>query len=88
MEWVTMLIDKYPFYVIFALAAILYELGFSRKLPILKKLVAYILLFIGCIPLTILKVLGLPIIPAMIFASVLLIFMRVRSRDSNFREEG
>ncbi|WP_209808710.1 YlaH-like family protein [Ammoniphilus resinae] len=78
--------DTYPFYFILVLAIILYELGFSRKLPILKKLATYVLLAIGCIPLTILKVLGLPIIGAMIVAAVILFLARLR-RPMNLRDE-
>ena len=78
--------NTYPFYFILVLAVILYELGFARKLPILKKLATYVLLAIGCIPLTILKVLGLPIIGAMIVAAVILFLARLR-RPMNLRDE-
>ena len=78
-------IDTYPYYIIVVLTAIIYELGFARKLPLLKKAAIYLLLAIGCIPLTILKVLGLPMIEAMLFAAALLIIVRFR-RPTNPRE--
>lgn len=77
--------DTYSFYIIVILAAVIYELGFARKLPPLKKIVIYIFLFIGCIPLTVLKVLGLPMIQAMIVTAVLLFIARIR-RSSNTNE--
>lgn len=85
MDLVKHWMDAYPFYMILILAAIIYELGFARKLPPLKKVLTYLLLFVGCIPLTILKVLGLPMIQAMLVATVLLIVVKFR-RPSNSRE--
>lgn len=85
MDQIRHFMDTYPFYIIFVLGAIIYELGFSRKLPVLKKVFIYILLAIGCIPLTVLRALGLPMIEAMLVAAGLLVFMRLR-RPSNLRE--
>ncbi|WP_120189325.1 YlaH-like family protein [Ammoniphilus oxalaticus] len=87
MEWFNQWLTMYPklnFVIILILAAFIYELGFSRKLPILKKAIIYFLLFIGCFPLTIFKALGLPIIQAMLVASALLIVVRLR-RPANLR---
>lgn len=38
------------FFLIFVLTAVTYELGFAQKLPILKKVGVYVLLFIGAFP--------------------------------------
>lgn len=84
MELIQHWMEAYPYYIILILSAIVYELGFARKLPILKKAFTYLLLAIGCIPLTIFKVLGLPIIQAMLVACVLLIIVRMR-RPVNLR---
>jgi len=84
MELIQYWMDAYPYYIILILSAIVYELGFARKLPILKKALTYLLLALGCIPLTIFKVLGLPIIQAMLVACVLLIIVRLR-RPVNLR---
>lgn len=85
MDQIRYFMDTYPFYIIFVLGSIIYELGFSRKLPVLKKVFIYILLAIGCIPLTVLRALGLPMIEAMLVAAGLLLFVRLR-RPSNIRD--
>lgn len=85
-EWYLDFSTKYSFYIIFVLSVIVYEVGFSKKLPIIKRMIIYILLFIGCIPLQILKVLGLPIIQALLIALLLLVIVRFRS-DGSLRED-
>jgi hypothetical protein len=82
-----LLLDRYPFYIIMGLAAIIYELGFATKLPLLKKIIVYLLLVAGCIPLTILKVMGLPMIQAMAVAAVLMIGARIRRKGTDDRED-
>ncbi|RXT14977.1 YlaH-like family protein [Ammoniphilus sp. CFH 90114] len=88
MEWIRTMMDTYPYYIILILAAFVYELGFARKLPLLKKIFIYILLAIGCVPLTILKALGLPMIEAMLVAAGLLIFVRFRRPTDSRENEG
>ncbi|ERI06955.1 YlaH-like family protein [Aneurinibacillus aneurinilyticus] len=69
------------FFLIFVLTAVTYELGFAQKLPILKKVGVYVLLFIGAFPLTIFNALGLPMIPALCVAVVVLFLARLRRKD-------
>lgn len=88
MDWFKHAIDTYPYYIIVVLAAVIYELGFARKLPLLKKLFTYVLLAIGCIPLTIFKVLGLPIVEAMVVAFIILVFARIRRTSVTRENEG
>ncbi|MEW9667485.1 YlaH-like family protein [Ammoniphilus sp. 3BR4] len=88
MEWIKTMMDTYPYYIILILAAFVYELGFARKLPLLKRIFIYILLAIGCVPLTILKALGLPMIEAMLVAAALLIFVRLRRPADSRENEG
>ncbi|WP_134700240.1 YlaH-like family protein [Ammoniphilus sp. YIM 78166] len=88
MDWIRMMMDTYPYYIILILAAFVYELGFARKLPILKKIFIYILLAVGCVPLTILKALGLPMIEAMLVAAGLLLFVRFRRPTDTRENEG
>lgn len=66
-------------YVIIAiLTLIVYKLGFERPLPVLKKLVVYIVLVIGCFPLFLLSAFGLPIVSALIAAALLMVAVRIR----------
>ncbi len=88
MEWIRTMMDTYPYYIILVLSAFVYELGFARKLPMLKKVFIYILLAVGCVPLTILKALGLPMIEAMLVAAGLLLFVRFRRPTDTRENEG
>lgn len=64
--------------IISVLMIIVYKLGFERPLPILKKLIVYVVLVIGCYILVILAAFGLPIIPALIVATLLMVAVRIR----------
>lgn len=59
------------------LSIIVYKLGFARKLPLLKSLIIYIFLLIGCGILTLLS-LQMPIVGALFFAALVLIIYKWR----------
>lgn len=65
------------FVLIFILSAIVYKLGFSRKLKLLQTLIIYLFLFLGCLILTFLAFF-LPIAEGLIVAALILIIYRVR----------
>jgi len=74
------------FIVIFLLSVLAYELGFARKLPLLKSMIVYILLLIGTYITTIFAVLQMPIIESLIIISLVLgiyRFRMYRERKSN-----
>ena len=62
---------------IFLLAALVYKLGFARKIKPLQNLVIYTFLFIGCLVLTFLAFF-LPIVEGLIVAAAILIIYRLR----------
>jgi len=64
--------------IILTLAIITYKLGFAKKLPVLKSAVIYFVLAIGCVMLTILGVLGLPIAEGLVVSSLVLGIYRFR----------
>lgn len=66
--------------IVAGLTLILYKLGFERPLPLLKRLIVYIVLVIGSFPLVVLLAFGLPIIPALLAAIVLMVVVRFRER--------
>ncbi|MBO8155387.1 MAG: YlaH-like family protein [Bacillaceae bacterium] len=66
------------YFIILILAFITYKLGFARKLPILKSLVVYIFLVIGCVILTIPLGLTLPIAEGLAVTSLVLAIYRFR----------
>ncbi|MCF6093550.1 YlaH-like family protein [Microaerobacter geothermalis] len=82
LENINQLIEENAYLVVFVLTALVYKLGFARPLPLLKSLIIYFLLAIGVIPLTLLYAFGLPIVPALAVALVLLIVVRVRRNKS------
>ncbi|KMK77346.1 hypothetical protein AB990_05860 [Alkalihalobacillus pseudalcaliphilus] len=67
------------FVLIVALAILVFNLGFARKLPILKMVVIYILLIIGCFVLWFLEFLfGAPMIAVLIISALILGAYRYR----------
>ncbi|WP_318616017.1 YlaH-like family protein [Sporosarcina sp. YIM B06819] len=82
--------DKAAGYVLLALvfimSAIVYKLGFAKKLPLLKNIMIYIFLFIGCLVLTFLA-LFLPIVEGLIVAGLILIIYRVRRMNEHKKED-
>lgn len=65
------------FVLVFLLSALVYKLGFAKKLKLSQNIVIYIFLFIGCIFLTFLA-LFLPMIEGLIVAALILILYKIR----------
>lgn len=63
------------------LLGVVYQLGFARKLPVLKAAVVYIVLAIGALPLAFLGI-ALPIVEALVIAVVMLAIVRYRMKKS------
>lgn len=62
---------------IFILSALVYNLGFARKLPLIKNAVIYIVLAIGCTVLTFFAVF-LPVGEGLVAAAIVLGIYRLR----------
>jgi|SRR4051812_13856584 YlaH-like protein len=71
---------------IFLMSAIVYKLGFAKKLRPLQNLVIYIFLFIGCLVLTFLAFF-LPIVEGLIVAALILIIYRVRRMNEHTEQK-
>ncbi|MEK5039696.1 YlaH-like family protein [Sporosarcina sp. FSL K6-3457] len=71
---------------VFLMSAIVYKLGFAKKLPILQNILIYIFLFIGCLVLTFLAFF-LPIVEGLIVAALILIIYRVRRMNEYKKED-
>ena len=65
------------FILVFILSAIVYKLGFARELPLLKNIIIYTFLFLGCIMLTFFAFF-LPMIEGLIVAALILIVYKSR----------
>ncbi|MGX1432717.1 CHASE2 domain-containing sensor protein [Cytobacillus horneckiae] len=62
---------------IIILCIIVFKLGFAKKLPLLKSIVIYAFLILGCTVLTFLGVF-LPIAEGLVVAAVILIIYKIR----------
>ncbi|MER2027702.1 MAG: YlaH-like family protein [Solibacillus sp.] len=65
------------FVLVFLMSAIVYKLGFAKKLSFGRNIIIYTFLFIGCIVLTFLA-LFLPMIEGLIVAALILIIYKSR----------
>uniref|UniRef100_UPI00406C0E23 YlaH-like family protein n=1 Tax=Metasolibacillus sp. FSL K6-0083 TaxID=2921416 RepID=UPI00406C0E23 len=63
--------------VIFALSALVFKLGFARELPLMKNIIIYTFLFVGCILLTFFAFF-LPMIEGLVIAALILIIYKTR----------
>lgn len=65
------------FLLVFILSAIVYKLGFAKKLKLSQNIVIYVFLFLGCILLTFFA-LYLPMVEGLIVAALILIVYKTR----------
>ncbi|MEB2278697.1 MULTISPECIES: YlaH-like family protein [Lysinibacillus] len=65
------------FALVFLLSALVYKLGFAKKLKLSQNIVIYIFLFLGCIILTFFA-LYLPMVEGLIVAALILIVYKTR----------
>lgn len=63
--------------VVFLMSALVFKLGFARKLKLFQTILIYAFLFVGCLILTFLAFF-LPIVEGLIVAALILIIYRVR----------
>lgn len=76
----------YLYLTIFGLCIVVYQLGFSKKLPLLKNIVIYTIMAFGC---TILCFLGvfLPMAEGLIIAVIVLSIYKLRLRSAKREEQ-
>ncbi|KOS62537.1 hypothetical protein AN161_12540 [Lysinibacillus sp. FJAT-14222] len=65
------------FALVFLLSALVYKLGFAKKLKLSQNIIIYIFLFVGCIMLTFFA-LYLPMVEGLIVAALILIVYKTR----------
>jgi hypothetical protein len=73
------------YFTVLILSAIVYRLGFAKKLPLLKNIIIYVLLALGCTILTFFAVF-LPIAEGLVVAAIILIIYKVRLHQSKKQE--
>ncbi|WP_040227992.1 YlaH-like family protein [Bhargavaea cecembensis] len=74
------------FLAVFALSALVYYLGFAKKLKLWQNAVIYISLFLGCLVLTFLAFF-LPMVEGLIVAALILIIYKARRMFDRKHEE-
>ncbi len=70
---------------ILLLSILVYKLGFAQKLPILKSVVIYTFLALGCTVLTFLGIF-LPVAEGLVVAALILIIYKIRLHQSKKQE--
>jgi hypothetical protein len=76
----------YLYLTIFGLCILVYQLGFAKKLPLLKNVVIYAVMALGCTLLSFFAVF-LPMGEALIIASLVLGIYRFRLHNSRKEEQ-
>lgn len=76
----------YTYLVIFVLSAFIYHQAFSRKLPILKNVLVYLVLAVGCLLLTFMQMLRFPIILIMVLTVIMVVVTKWRVWVSKAKE--
>ncbi|WP_018921410.1 YlaH-like family protein [Salsuginibacillus kocurii] len=62
------------------MSIVVFNLGFARKLPLLKNVIVYAALIIGAFPITIFAV-GMPIVESLIISALVLGIYKIRLRS-------
>lgn len=75
----------YLYLTIFGLCILVYQLGFAKKLPLLKNIVIYTVMAVGCTMLCFLGVF-LPMAEGLVIAAVVLGIYRMRLKQSKKEE--
>ncbi|MFC5712329.1 YlaH-like family protein [Thalassorhabdus alkalitolerans] len=65
---------------------LVFNLGFARKLPILKNVIVYAALLAGALPLTIFAI-GMPIVESLLIAAAVLGTYKIRLRAHKKEQE-
>ncbi|MDO7486649.1 YlaH-like family protein [Peribacillus sp. NPDC096622] len=76
----------YLYLTVFGLCILVYQLGFAKKLPLLKNVVIYVVMALGCTLLSFFAVF-LPMGEALVIASLVLGIYRIRLNNSRKEEQ-
>ncbi|QKI83770.1 hypothetical protein GXN75_11345 [Kroppenstedtia eburnea] len=69
------------------MTAIVYKVAFARKLPILKTLLVYLVLAVGCVMLWVMFILRFPIIQILGITLLMIVLARIRMWMGNRKKE-
>ncbi|EGK13080.1 YlaH-like family protein [Kroppenstedtia eburnea] len=88
-EWLTWLRSQplISYLIILIMTAIVYKVAFARKLPILKTLLVYLVLAVGCVMLWVMFILRFPIIQILGITLLMIVLARIRMWMGNRKKE-
>lgn len=76
----------YLYFTIFALSVLVYQLGFAKKLPLLKNVIIYVVMAFGCTLFTFLGAF-LPVAEGLVIAALVLGIYKLRLKQSQREEQ-
>lgn len=79
-EWLTWLRSQplLSYLIILIMTAIVYKVAFARELPILKSLLVYLVLAVGCVMFWVMFILRFPIIQILGVTLIMILLARIR----------
>lgn len=85
MEWVYTTFNHFwtAYLLILIMTGVIYKVAFARKIPLLKTVLVYVVLAIGCYFFTIMHIFRFPVMPALAITLVIIVLARIRMAISN-----
>lgn len=77
-QWLAALPGWGLYLLILVLTAVVYQTTFARALPLVKNIIVYIVLALGCGLFFLFQIMGFPIIPALLITVVLIVLTKLR----------
>ncbi|MFD1426749.1 Ca2+/Na+ antiporter [Kroppenstedtia sanguinis] len=79
-EWLTWLRSQplLSYLIILIMTAIVYKVAFARELPILKSVLVYLVLAVGCVMFWVMFILRFPIIQILGVTLIMILLARIR----------
>lgn len=87
LDWIDSLPPFVVYLIIYVLAAIVYQTAFAVKLPLLKNILLYIMLALGCLLLLLFHYMGFPMIPILAISAVVILIVRWRLTTGKTKQE-
>lgn len=86
-QWLDQLPSWGVYLIILGLTAVVYQTTFATALPLVKNIIVYVFLALGCYLLLIFHILQFPIIPSLLITIILIVVTKLRlsysSRNNN-----
>jgi hypothetical protein len=77
-SWISEVPPWSLYLIILVLSIVIYKVAFARKLPLLKSLIVYFVLAVGCVLFWIMQLAQFPMIQALLITVVLIVVTRLR----------